>query len=351
MARILSIATSVPQNKISSDVAEQLLLEQVARWGRTPDGFVKILHNTGIESRHTVYTPDAVIEDHPLGQRNSDYQTTSIELAENLVEQALADARLKPKDIDAIICVSCTGFMLPSIDAYLINSLEMKPDVRRIPITELGCSAGAAALIRAREQLLAYPGSHVLVLSVELPSLTFQPSDERMAQLISSLIFADGAAAVVVGPDDSGSGPILLGSRTYTIPNTLGEMGYVLDENGFHIVLSPLVPDLVCQSLGEELDRLLQAHDASRADLYWYAIHPAGPKVLEMIADDLNLNDSELAASWQVLRDYGNMSSATVLFVLSEMLQDPPAEAGDLGVIAAFGPGISGELVLARWDD
>jgi alkylresorcinol/alkylpyrone synthase len=99
------------------------------------------------------------------------------------------------------------------------------------------------------------------------------------------------------------------------------------------------------------LDRMLQAHDASRADLYWYAIHPAGPKVLEMIAVDLNLNDGDLAASWRVLRDYGNMSSATVLFVLAEMLQDPPANAGDLGVIAAFGPGISGELVLARWGD
>jgi alkylresorcinol/alkylpyrone synthase len=103
--------------------------------------------------------------------------------------------------------------------------------------------------------------------------------------------------------------------------------------------------------LGAELNLLLQAHEASRADLHWYAIHPAGPKVLEMIADDLNLNDGELAASWQVLRDYGNMSSATVLFVLSEMLQNPRTEAGGLGIIAAFGPGISGELVLARWDN
>lgn len=350
MARILSIATSVPENTISSAVAEQLLVEQVARWGRAPDNFVKILRNTGIESRHTVYASNAVIEDHPLGQRNSDYQTTSIELAEKLVEQALADAGLKPQDIDAVICVSCTGFMLPSIDAYLINSLGLRRDVRRIPITELGCSAGAAALTRAREQLLAYPGSHVLVLSVELPSLTFQPSDERMAQLVSSLIFADGAAAVVVGPDDAGSGPNLLGSRTYTVPNTLGDMGYELDENGFHIVLSPLVPNIVCHSLGIELDRLLQSHNARRADLRWYAIHPAGPKVLEMIADDLDLNDGELAASWRVLRDYGNMSSATVLFVLSEMLKNPPAEAADLGIIAAFGPGITGELVLARWD-
>ena len=351
MARIASIATGVPQYRISSDVAKQLLLKQLSRWGKSPDRFVQILQNTCIESRHTVYSAEEVLEEHSLGQRNADYQTASIQLAEQLVQQALDDAGLKPQDIDAIICVSCTGFMLPSIDAHLINRLQMNPNVRRLPITELGCSAGAAGLIRALEQMATYPESHVLLISIEFPSLTFQPSDRRMTQLVSSMIFADGSAAVVLGPRDFGSGPTLLGSRSYTIPGTLDEMGYDLDEDGFHIVLSAKVPNVIQKTLRPELERLLHAHHATLADLRWYAIHPAGPKVLEMIADDLELEATDLAASWKVLRDYGNMSSASVLFVISQMLQDPPAQPGELGVIVAFGPGITGELILARWGD
>jgi predicted naringenin-chalcone synthase len=308
-----------------------------------------VLQNSAIEWRHSVYSEQEVLEEHSLGERSKQYKSTSIALAERMTRKALQQARLEPQDIDAIVSVSCTGYMLPSIDAHLINRLEMREDTRRLPITELGCSAGAAGLTRAWEQLQAYPGARVLLISVELPSLTFQPHDQRSCQLISSIIFADGAAAVIVGPEDGRPGPVLLGSRSYTMPAALGEMGYDLDETGFHIQLSVHIPDYIKDTIGEQVRRLLADHGASMSDIRWCAMHPAGPKVLRMVEEEFRFTNGQLAPSWKVLKEYGNMSSAAVLFVLEEMLRNPPARDGDLGLIVAFGPGVSGEIVLARW--
>lgn len=348
-ANILSIAVDAPQHALSSDRAEELLRTLASQWGLRPDPLVRILQHTGIETRHTVYENESVIAQHTLGERNRSYIATSLELGECVVRRALGKAGRQPTDIDAVISVSCTGFMLPSIDAHLINRLGMKEQTRRLPITELGCAAGAVGLSRAREQLQVYPRSHVLLLAIELPSLTFQPNDRRLSQLVSSMIFADGAAAVVLGTGGA-AGPSLIGSRTYTIPHTLNEMGYDLDEEGFHIVLTPAVPELIKSTIRPQVAGLLAEHGASLSDLRWCAMHPAGPKVLKLTQEALNLTPKQLEPSWKILKDYGNMSSASVLFVLEEMMRSPP-RAGELGVVIAFGPGVSGEIVLARWGD
>lgn len=348
--QILAIAVDAPRYTISGEEAERLLRSLATQWERRPEPLVRILQHTGIETRHTVYEGDAVIAEHTLGERNRRYIETSLEMGEQVVRRALQKARLEPRDIDAFISVSCTGFMLPSIDAYLMNRLGMKPEMRRQPITELGCAAGAVALSRAREQLQVYPRSHVLLLSIELPSLTFQPNDRRLSQLVSSMIFADGAAAVVLGPGGQEPGLALIASRTYTIPGTLDEMGYDLDEAGFHIVLTPAVPDLIKNSIRPQVAALLEEQGAGLSDLRWCAMHPAGPKVLVFAEEALNLTREQLAPSWKVLKEYGNMSSASVLFVLDEMLRNSPPRPGELGAIVAFGPGVSGEIVLARWE-
>lgn len=348
-ARVQSIAVDAPQHALSGEDAERLLHEVAARWGVRPEPLLRILRHSGIETRHTVFEGSGVISERSLGERNGAYIDTCLALGERAAHRALAAADLTPRDIDGFISVSCTGFMLPSIDAHLINRLGMRNDIRRLPITELGCAAGAVALARAWEQLQVYPDSNVLILSIELPSLTFQTADRRLSQLVSSMIFADGAAAVVVGPGEIGNGPSLLGSRTYTIPDTLHEMGYNLDENGFHIVLTPAVPDLIKDTIRPEVAALVESHGASISDLTWCAMHPAGPKVLKLVAEALDLSASQLASSWKILKDYGNMSSATVLFVLEEMMRTARPETGDLGTIVAFGPGVSGEIVLAKW--
>ncbi len=164
------------------------------------------------------------------------------------------------------------------------------------------------------------------------------------------MIFADGAAAVVLSDRGKRPSPRILGSRTYTVPGTLGDMGYDLDGDGLHIVLSGSVPFVIKDSLAMEVDALLAQHGVTRSDLTWCAMHPAGPKVLYLVEEELGFTEEQLAASWSVLRSYGNMSSAAVLFVLAEMMERPPAQPGDLGLIVAFGPGVSGEIVLARWE-
>lgn len=348
-ARIQSIATAVPPHTIPHDLAETLLRDLATAWRVRPERLISILHHTCIESRHTVYPPDAVLAEHTLGERNRAYVRTSLELGEQVARRALDDAGVAAEHIEAFISVSCTGFMLPSIDAHLINRLRMSPHIRRLPITELGCAAGAVGLARAWEQLQAYPGGCVLLLSIELPSLTFQPNDRRLMQLVSSMLFADGAAAVVVSGAKTGRGPMLLGSLSYTIPGTLQEMGYELDQDGFHIILTAAVPELIRDTIRPQIIHLLGQHGYSMADLRWLAMHPAGPKVLQVVEKELCLKPEQLAASWSIMRRYGNMSSASVLFVLDEMMRTNAAQPGDLGIVVAFGPGMSGEIVLARW--
>jgi alkylresorcinol/alkylpyrone synthase len=350
MARIVSIATCAPPHALDSSQTEELLRRHLIRWKQPSDFYVKILRKTQIETRHTVFGANEVINEHSLQDRNELYIRTCIELGERCVQSALIDARLNPQDIASIITVSCTGFMIPSVDAYLINRLQMSPAVRRLPITELGCAGGAMGLTRAWEQLRAYPDARVLLLSVELPSLTFQPRDPRRSQVIASLIFADGAASVVLAHDGLRPSPRLLASRTFTITGTIEDMGYQLDENGLHIVLSPQVPSYIQKALGGQIDALLYDQHVVRDQIRWCAMHPGAPKLIELAQEELQLSRDQLAASWKVLRNYGNTSSSSILFVLAEMMQHPPAEPGDLGLIMAFGPGVSGEIILARWE-
>src|SRR5262245_54622287 len=351
MVRITSIATANPPHHVDGNQAETILYKFADRMGLNPSPLRRILHNTQITSRYTTRCAEELYLPMSLKDRNDLYMQQCVELGERITLEAIDRAGLTPADIDSVISVSCTGHMIPSIEAYLINRIGLSPNIRRTPIMQLGCIAGAVALARAWEELQVYPDSNVLLLSIELPSLTFQPKDLRLQQLVSSMIFTDGAAAVVVSKNGKTPSPSLLGRRMYTIGNTIDDMGYNLDGDGLHIVLTPAVPGLIQQTLPGQVDELLKSHGMTRSDLKWFAIHPAGPKVLELIQAELGLQQSQLEASWRVLDQYGNMSSAAVLFVLAEMLKNPPAKAGDLGIIVAFGPGVSGEIVLARWED
>ena len=349
MARIVSIATANPARLVDRQQAARIMIRHAGRLGLNEEHFLGILANTQIESRYTVLGDEL---DAPLSltQRNDLYIEQTLELGEQVAREAIAQAGLTPGEIDSVISVSCTGYMIPAMDAYLLNRMGLSPNIRRTPITELGCVAGAVGLSRAWEELQVYPDSNVLLLSVELPTLTFQRDDARAAQIISSMIFTDGAAAVVLSNKPRRPSPRLLGRRTYTAPGTLDDMGYNLDGDGLHIVLSSGVPALIQRTLPAQVDALLAAHGLGRSDLKWFAMHPAGPKILTLVERGMGIGPEQLAASWHVLRNYGNMSSAAVLFVLAEMLRDAPARPGDHGVIVAFGPGISGEIVLARWE-
>jgi alkylresorcinol/alkylpyrone synthase len=243
-----------------------------------------------------------------------------------------------------------TGISSPSIDALLINRMGLCRNIRRVPIFGLGCVAGAAAISRAADYVRAYPDQAALVLSVELCSLTLQREDVSMANLISAGLFGDGAAAVVVAGADCGlSGPSILATRSVFYPNTEEMMGWDVSEKGFRIVLSREIPDLVRKNLARDLDNFLAERGLTRADIGSWALHTGGPKILEATAEALGLKNGELDVSWQCLRRTGNLSSASVLVVLEEVMKNRRPEPGTLGLLAAMGPGFCSEFVLLEW--
>ena len=260
--------------------------------------------------------------------------------------------RLNATDVSqpAIFVTSVTGIAAPSLDARLINRMGLSPNIKRIPIFGLGCVAGAAGISRAADYVRAYPDQAAALLSIELCSLTLQRDDISMAHLISALLFGDGAAATVVtGSDVESDGPEILATKSVFYPNTERVMGWDISEKGFHIVLSPEVPDTVLRHLGEDVDAFLAEQGFCRCDIKSWVMHTGGPKVLEATAAALKLSDKDLDASWECLRKVGNLSSTSVLLVLEDVYKHRRPAPGTLSILAAMGPGFCSELVLLRW--
>jgi len=250
----------------------------------------------------------------------------------------------------ALIFASVTGIASPSIDALLINRMGLPTNIRRAPIFGLGCVAGAAGIARAADYVRAYPTQAAALVSVELCSLTIQRDDLSVANLISSGLFADGSAAVnVTGDDVDATGPAILATRSIFYPDTEEMMGWKVTEKGFRIMLSPKVPSLIREHLGHDVDAFLADHGYQRGDVKSWVLHTGGPKVLEATADALELRNGQLDASWECLKRVGNLSSASVLVVLEDVMRNRRPEPGTLGVLAAMGPGFCSELLLLEW--
>jgi alkylresorcinol/alkylpyrone synthase len=232
----------------------------------------------------------------------------------------------------------------------LVNRMGLPPNIRRVPIFGLGCVAGAAGIARAADYVRAYPAQAAALVSVELCSLTIQRDDLSVANLISSGLFADGsAAAIVTGDDLDSGGPTILATRSVFYPNTEEMMGWKVTEKGFRITLSPEVPTLIREHLGSDVDAFLADHGHQRSDLKSWVLHTGGPKVLEATAAALDLHNGELDASWECLKKVGNLSSASVLVVLEDVMKNRRPAPGTLGLLAAMGPGFCSELVLLEW--
>lgn len=281
-----------------------------------------------------------------------------IETAETLGEQALAtllrESGLPPEKIGTIIFVSVTGIACPSIDARLINRMKLPTHIKRTPIFGLGCVAGAAGLARAADYVKAYPDQAAILLSVELCSLTWQRDNVSMPNLISSGLFGDGCGAVLVAGSEFAQamqyeGPSVVASQACFYPETHDVMGWAISEKGFRIVLSVDVPTVVRQHLGSNVDDFLTSRGLTRADIGSWIMHTGGPKVLEANAEALGLTRAHFALSWEALRRAGNLSSASVLMVLDDVMRNHRPAPGTRSLLMAMGPGFCSEMVLLEW--
>jgi alkylresorcinol/alkylpyrone synthase len=345
---IAATATALPPYAITRDDVKYHLGRVFDIPERRLEAMMAVVDNAQVQNRYAIFPVDYTVEPRSLAKTNQEYIEHAVKLGREAAEKCLERAGVRPDEVDLIITVSCTGFMIPSLDAHLINLMGFRSNVRRMPFTELGCAAGAMALGRAADFLKAHPGGNVLIIAVELPSLTFQRKDLSQANLISSILFGDGAAAVLVSGKGL-QGPKILVSETYTFPDSLGAMGFDLRDSGFHILLSKDVPEMIGEKIRGLVDGFLERHGKKQEDIKGWILHPGGARLLGNVEKELGLCKCDTQPSWNILRDVGNLSSATILFILQEWLEKRPLKSGDYAFAAAFGPGFSAEFLLLQW--
>jgi alkylresorcinol/alkylpyrone synthase len=346
---IAATATALPPHTITRDDVKYYMGRVFAIPERRVEAMMGIVDNAQVLKRHAIFPIDYTVEPRALYKTNQEYIEHAIKLGQEAAEKCLQRAGVRADEVDLIITVSCTGFMIPSLDAHLINLMGFRSNVRRMPFTELGCAAGAMALGRAADFLKAEPGGNVLIIAVELPSLTFQRKDISQANLISSILFGDGAAAVLVSGNGA-PGPKILVSETYTFPDSLGAMGFDLRDSGFHILLAKDVPEMIGAQIRELVDGFLERHGKKQEDIKGWILHPGGARLLGNVEIALGLTKCQTQPSWDVLANVGNLSSATILFILQEWLEKRPLKPGEHALAAAFGPGFSAEFLLLQWN-
>jgi alkylresorcinol/alkylpyrone synthase len=348
--RIASAASAFPEYYYP----QKFLLEQLqAYWGdrlKNPQMLARLHKNVAVEGRHLCMSYEKYHDVNTWGQANDIWIRVAQELGEQALCRALHHAGVDSSALGALFFTSVTGICSPSIDALLVNRMKLPRNIKRVPIFGLGCVAGAAGIARCADYVRAYPSQAAALVSVELCSLTIQRENLSVANLISSGLFADGSAAVVVtGKDIEANGPEVLATQSVFYPQTEEMMGWKVSEKGFNITLSPEVPTLIRENLGQNMDDFLAAHDLKRSDIGSWVLHTGGPKVLEATAAALDLHDGQLDASWDCLKKVGNLSSASVLVVLEDVMRNRRPEPGTLGILAAMGPGFCSELLLLRW--
>lgn len=312
----------------------------------------QVHRNAGVEHRHLVLPLEDYAEaTADFGRSNDIFIEAATDLGARAVQEALDAAGLKAQDVDLLVSTTITGLAVPSLDARLMARLPLREDLRRIPIVGLGCVGGAAGVGRVHEWLAGHPDGVAVLLAVEVCSLTLQRDDTSTANLVASGLFGDGAAAVVLVGDRAAEriapeGVRVRGSRSRLYPSTERAMGWDVGATGLRIVLGAEVPDLVRTEVRGDVDRFLSAYGLERSEIGWWVAHPGGPKVLDAMAEALEVPAETLGVTWRSLARIGNLSSASVLHVLADTLREAPPAPGSPGVLMAMGPGFCLETVL-----
>jgi predicted naringenin-chalcone synthase len=308
----------------------------------------KIFEGAAVDKRYSIMEPSEVFTATSFEEKNNIYIREAIDLGEKVLAKALEKAQWKPEDLDYIITVSCTGIMIPSLDAFLVNKLKLRQDIVRLPVTEMGCAAGISGIIYAKNFLKANPGKKAAVIAVESPTATFQLDDYSMANIVSAAIFGDGAACVLLSSEQSDSGPEIVAEEMYHFFDAEHMMGFSLTNKGLQMVLDVEVPETIASHFPDIINPFLEKNNLVMDDIDHLIFHPGGKKIIQTVEElfaDLGKNINETK---EVLRLYGNMSSATVIYVLERIMNNGPSQ-GDKGLMLSFGPGFSAQRILLQW--
>ncbi|AJT63343.1 type III polyketide synthase [Streptomyces chattanoogensis] len=346
MAVLCKPAIAVPEYIITRDdtleLARQLHYDHLQL-----KKVIRLIEHTGVVRRHLIQPIDKVLEHPGFEARSAVYEEESKARVPDVVRRALDQAELEARDIDLIVYVSCTGFMMPALTAWLINTMGFRSETRQIPIAQLGCAAGGAAINRAHDFCRAYPDANVLLVACEFCSLCYQPTDLEVGSLLSNGLFGDAVAAAVVR-GKGGTGVRLERNGSYLIPNTEDWISYAIRSTGFHFQLDKRVPGTM-EPLAPALRAVAEQQHWNAGDLDFYIVHAGGPRILDDLCRFLEVPPEAFRFSRATLTEYGNIASAVVLDALARMFDEASARDGQRGLLAGFGPGITAEMALGTW--
>ncbi|MEO8253592.1 MAG: type III polyketide synthase [Flavobacterium sp.] len=347
--KIVTVAKQLP--KFSRETAD--ILPMLDIWlHEQDDRFIKkvkkIFEGAAVSKRYSIMDPAEVFTATSFEEKNDIYTREVIILGEQVLEKALNKAKWDPQTLDYIITVSCTGIMIPSLDAYLINKMKLRQDIVRLPVTEMGCAAGISGIIYAKNFLKANPGKRAAVIAVESPTATFQLNDFSMPNIVSAAIFGDGAACCLLSSHEEDSGPKILDEEMYHFYDAEHMMGFKLTNTGLQMILDIEVPDTIASHFGAIIHPFLKNNNLEIKDIDHMIFHPGGKKIVTTVEALFSGLGKNIDDTKEVLKQYGNMSSATVLYVLERIMEANP-KSGEKGLMLSFGPGFSAQRILLQW--
>ncbi|MDP4083502.1 MAG: 3-oxoacyl-[acyl-carrier-protein] synthase III C-terminal domain-containing protein [Bacillota bacterium] len=361
MPSIISIAEAIPPFELKQENAVEFARELFSKSFKDIERLLKAFQNGQIEKRYFAKPIEWFKEDHSFEDKNDTYIESAVSLGIQAIEECLGknqflDEFVPYQEIEAIFLISTTGLATPSIEARIMNRIPFSSHTKRIPIWGLGCAGGASGLSRAFEYCLAFPKAKVLVLSVELCSLTFQRNDKSKSNLIGTSLFADGVACALICGDQvdtkkfkKQTSPSIVATQSSLMPDSLDVMGWDIKNNGLFVVFSRDIPHIVEKWLKPIVDEFLTDYHLKIEEIQYFIAHPGGKKVLDAYVKSLGIPQEMNDISFDVLKKRGNMSSATILYVLKSHME-LNIQKGAYGLATALGPGFSSELLLLRWD-
>ena len=349
IVKIVSVGKQLPKYvKKTEEIipfVKQWIQGQESRFQRK---VLKLFEGAGVDKRYSIMDLEEVFLNSSFEEKNNIYINEVTKLAEQSLLKSLKKAGLQPTDIDYIITVSCTGIMIPSVDAYLVNSLNMKQDIVRLPVTEMGCVAGISGIIYAKNFLKSNPNKRAAVIAVEAATATFQIEDYSMTNIVSAAIFGDGSASVILSSCKEDKGPEIIDEAMYHFYDSIDIMGFKLVNTGLQMILDKNVPETISNHFSEIIEPFLERNNLKIEDINHLIFHPGGKKIVETVEGLFKSLGKNIDDTKEVLRLYGNMSSATVLYVL-ERFMDADREQGEKGLMLSFGPGLSAQRILLKW--